>query len=254
MKKIGFMHSGTKNNHDDHVKAFKAGLASAGYDETGANSNVNIPDSYADDQPANLNTIAGDFLDPKKQNVDLLVAAGGSASALAAKASTNTKPIVFTSVSFSTRPAPNMTGICVRTTELDQVRLNLLHELLPGEKRFGVLLNSKRPDSDDQMGILKFTASMLGLQLDPLPIDPTGLNKAQIEALIDVTFSKPLYKGAIITADPLFNNHRGKIIAAAKNNNIPAIYQWREFANDGGLISYGPNLTVAYTLAGIYAG
>jgi putative tryptophan/tyrosine transport system substrate-binding protein len=251
MKNIGFMHSGTRGNHDDHVKAFKAGLAFAGYDESGGNPNVKIPDGYADDQPANLGTIAGDFV---KQNVDLLVAAGGSASALAAQAATNTKSIVFTSVSFSTRPAANMTGICVRTTELDQVRLNLLHELLPGETRFGVLYNSKRPDSDDQIGNLKFTASMLNLQLDLLPINPTGLNKKQIEDLIDAAFSTPLYKGALVTADPLFNNHRGKVITAAQNNNIPTIYQWREFANDGGLISYGPNLTVAYTLAGIYAG
>jgi putative ABC transport system substrate-binding protein len=257
-KLIGIMHSGTDGRHKDHIDAFKAGLKWAGFDETEPNPKVKIKVRYADDKHNDLDTIARDFVDPTKENVDLLVAAGGTASAEAAKKATNTKPIVFTSISTSVRPAPNMTGICARTTELDPTRLILLSKILPNEKEFGVLINKTRLDYATQKADLLTQAGRLklsGLAFGDIDPDKATSVKKQIEDTFTYWKSlSPPYKGALIAADPLFNNHRKDIIDAAKNKKIAAVYQWREFVEEEGLISSGPNILVAYTLAGVYAG
>jgi putative tryptophan/tyrosine transport system substrate-binding protein len=146
----------------------------------------------------------------------------------------------------------------LRTTELDPDRLETLAELLPNIAKVGVLLNKGRLDHDDQRTALTRKASGLKLQkTDFQDIDPTAATA--VETQIGNVFAnwKGNVDGVLVAADPLFNNHRpGKtgIIAAAAANNLPTIYQWSEFVDDDGLISYGPNLSVAYFLAGIYVG
>jgi putative ABC transport system substrate-binding protein len=159
----------------------------------------------------------------------------------------------------SVRPADNMTGICARTTELDLNRLDLLSQILPNEKQFGVLINKRRPDYTTQKADLQTEAARLTLSnLNFAEIDPDSATtsvKNQIkDAFAYWAGQTPPYIGALIAADSLFNNHRKDIIDAAKDKKIAAVYQWREFVEEGGLISYGPNLAVGYTLAGIYAG
>jgi putative tryptophan/tyrosine transport system substrate-binding protein len=250
MPTIGIMHSGSEGKHDRQLKALKDGLAWAGFSD--ANVTVVGP-LYADDDRTKLDTIAAS-LDDK---VDVLVAAGGTASSQAAGKATaaSATPVVFTSVSNPARPAANMTGICARTTELDAERLRLLYELLPGEKKFGALLNRSRFNCDINIDHLSNTAAVLGRPApDYKQVDSSG---DRAEALINKTFgdwASSGWKGVLVTADPLFNNHRKSVIGAAGTNAIPAIYQWREFAEDGGLMSYGPSLTGAYALAGTYVG
>jgi putative ABC transport system substrate-binding protein len=148
-----------------------------------------------------------------------------------------------------------MAGICALTTKLDAERLNRLSQLLPAKADIGVLLNSDRPDYKPQRSILENQAP-LGITLhfeDIVPSDATTSVKQQIDAKFkDISDNKWL--GALVGADPVFNNHRPAVVTAAKNQAIPTMYQWREFAEEGGLISYGPNLVVAYTLAGTYVG
>ena len=258
---IGIMHSGTKPRHDKHINAITDGIKSLGLSDTGSNPDFKIaPPKHADDQP--LDTIAAAL--NSDNTIDLIVAAGGTASALAAKTATSGsgKKVVFTSVAAWPVAAANMTGIIARTTELDSDRLEKLAKLLPPNAKVGVPLNKNRPDYDDQKTRLTNTAgTTLGFTTPPdfQDIHPTGKTAAQIETEIGNVFAAWENKvdGVLVAADPLFNNHRPTatgIISAAKVNNLPTIYQWSEFVDDGGLISYGPNLSVAYFLAGIYVG
>jgi putative ABC transport system substrate-binding protein len=249
MPTIGIMHSGSKGNHNLQIKAFHDGLGWGG-----VSAATIVGPLYAEDDPTKLDTIAASLVNTDKVNV--LVAAGGTASSEAAKKATvaSGTPVVFTSVATPARPAANMTGICARTSESDAARLTLLHELLPGQRNFGALMNASRANHDTLKDNLNNAGALMGLPaLDYKEIDSGGNS---VDTLIDQAFqywAKNNYKGALVAADPLFNNRRERIIrAAGAPNNIPTIYQWREFAEDGGLMSYGPNLTVAYSLAGIY--
>jgi putative tryptophan/tyrosine transport system substrate-binding protein len=242
-KLVGIMHSGTKGIHDDHISALKAGVRWA----------------YVGDWRIEGPLYAGNDLGKMGENaaalvkipVDVLVAAGGTASSEAAKGATNQISIVFTSVADSSRPADNMTGICARTSELDSVRLNLLHELLPGKTKFGALVNSARSNYKPQKSMLDSAAAMLGVGLDYQDVNPKGLKATTIGDAFQF-WKKSAYDGILVTADPFFNDNRKSVIPAAAA--IPTIYQWSEFADETGLISYGPNLTVAYKLAGIHVG
>jgi len=254
MPTIGIMHSGSQGKHDAQIKAFNDGVE-LGRAALGAPVIFAGP-HYADDDPAKLDEIAAKLVNSDK--ADVLVAAGGSMSSEAARKATATsgKPVVFTSVAYPVRPAANMTGICARTSELDLFRLGLLQELLPGKKKFGALLNPSRFNCAINKDQLSNKATILGLQaLDYKDINCTD---GKAEADIDRAFADWASRdcaGVLVTADPLFNNHRERVIrAAGAPNNIPAIYQWREFAEDGGLMSYGPNLITAYILAGTYVG
>lgn len=272
MPTMGIIHSGSNSATNAALIniALAQGLTWAGYTSGVAGFNV-LPPRFANNVAATLDHDARYFF--KTAGVDVLVAAGGDLAALAAYHAngaappTNT-PIVFTSVADPLSPSPtNMTGICTRTTELDAERLKLLYELLPGKTRFGVLYRAGRPDMSRQLAGLINQALILGLTLDPQPVDPTLA--APVPTQIDQAFNHwaaaPAGQGVIVAADPLFNSYRAEIIAAAAGTitvagvvrlipPIPAIYQWREFAVDRGLISYGPNITVAYQLAGTYVG
>jgi putative ABC transport system substrate-binding protein len=259
---VGIMHSGsagsgaTPGPHDKNIKAFKDALEA----QYGQAPNYNGP-LWADDKPGNLNHNAQALVNA---GVQLLVAAGGTASAGWAKANTTTIPIVFTSVTDSTIAVPNpgvdrnMTGVCARTSGLDAARLKLLHELFPQATQFGALFNSQRPNYTTHPTDLNGTAVELGL--DPLverAVDPNAT--ASIKSQIDQAYQAFQSCAAVlVTADPLFNNHRQDVLRtgpghAAPLRTPPAIYQWREFAEEGGLVSYGPNLLVAYQVAGIQA-
>jgi putative tryptophan/tyrosine transport system substrate-binding protein len=250
--KVGIVHSGHSGRHDSHIKALKDAVNSV-------TSNANFVNvRYAHDgDPTNeiKNAINTD-------NVQLLVAAGGTACAMAAQGPSGTAniPVVYTSVSFAASPAANMTGVCAHTSELDEKRLGYLQRALPGAKKFGVLFNTTRFNAAAQNTRLQAVAVLLNLSpLSPTGIDPTSGTpvKTQI-ATAFANWKSAGIEGAIVAADPLFNNNRlasnGGLIAAANSNGIPTIYQWREFADDDGFMTYGPNLSVAYTLAGFYAG
>jgi putative ABC transport system substrate-binding protein len=247
---IGIIHSGTKKpGQESHISDFKEGL------RLWSNENPR-PVRWSNDKHQNLRNNAKNLI---AANVTLLVAAGGSQSAIAAGLEAMATPIIVTSISDSARPSATMAGICARTSELDPKRLELLLECLPGRRRVGALYNSARYNASDLRAKLNSKANVLGI---PEPnwqgVDPNGdTQETQIDDAFQFwTAAIVPYEAAVITADPLFNNHIDRVVAnaAGQLRTIPAIYQWREFAEAGGLMSYGPSLKLAYKLAGTFAG
>jgi putative ABC transport system substrate-binding protein len=253
MPGVGFLYCGSPGSLTNQYTAFRNALpgATAVHPATAAASGVPY-------DMAQLRGAARVLIDPPTQ-VQVLVAAGGTISALAAVAETAGDPIptpvVFTAVSdpFSNRlTGGNATGVIGMTTALDEVRLRLLQELVPGIARVGVLRNVRRPNAPQQWGDL-----MAGrdprLTLMPGNFNPSaGTIPQTIQSLL--TAMRPP-EALLVTADPFFNDHRSDVITpGGVPLPIPAIYQWREFVDQGGLMSFGPNLVEEYTAAGVYAG
>ena len=237
---------------NDQFAAFYRGLADAGYAE---GKNVTIEYRWANDDYTRLPALAAELI---ALRVAVIVAAGGHVSALAAHDATKDIPIVFTTVTDPVKlglvaslnsPGGNATGTAGLTSELDAKRLEVMHNLMPAAGVFGVLVNPKRPGLEDQSRDLQAAADAMHLKLE--------VQKAAAESEIDTAFemfTQQRVDGILVTADPFFNNRRNQVVALAKAAKIPAIYQWREFVDAGGLMSYGPSITEAYRQAGIYAG
>jgi putative ABC transport system substrate-binding protein len=249
MPTIGIIHSGSDGNSDHSAEINTLTLYLEGLGYVDGQSGFSIIDKrWGNDDPATLRNHADWFV---SQGVNVLVAAGGSISAKVAKDATQTSltSVVFTSAADQISPARNMTGVCARTAELDLARLLLLHELLPTATKIGALVNSSRPNYTIQN--LTDAATKLGIQLDPKDVVDTGHsggNPGKIKQAFDY-WSSNGYDAALVTAGPFFNNHRMPVVTNAK---IPTIYQWREFVQAGGLMSYGPKLTDAYKFAATY--
>jgi putative ABC transport system substrate-binding protein len=142
-----------------------------------------------------------------------------------------------------------VTGNVGRTSELDPKRLELLHQLKPAAGAIGVLVNPNRPDVASQVRDVQATADAIGRKL--------VIQKAGTEREIDSafeTFAHERVDALLVSADPFFNAQRPQVIALAARHAIPAIYQWRESAAAGGLMSYGPSIVDAYHQTGIYVG
>ncbi len=142
-----------------------------------------------------------------------------------------------------------MTGVNLFVTILDGKRLDLLRALVPRVQLIAALFNPSRPEHASHMKEIQEAARTIGQQIQIL--------LARDEAAIDAAFGNAaqLHAGAILVgSDPFFNSQRDKIIALAARYSIPAIYEQREFALAGGLMSYGTNLTDGYRQVGVYAG
>lgn len=252
-RKVGFLHNRTKASFQKHFAAFVGRL----YDFV-EEDDVIIVERWAGDDPRiplekQAKDLAGD--------ADVIVAAGGPQSVVAARKATTEKPIVFTPVTDPVRlgfvksldhPRLNATGIAGMTSELDVTRLNLLCELLPAGATIGVLSNKDRPLIDEQYKALE-DAAPKGVTL--FRMDVADFN--EIEAAIH-SFKSKFKSGTtaqlalLVTADSLFNDLRKEVVELAKG--VPAIYQWREFAEAGGLMSFGPSIIEAYKKVGEYVG
>ena len=188
----------------------------------------------------------------------IVATGGGTAPIRAAKAATATIPIVFTIggdpvklglVASLNRPGGNLTGFTQFTAALEPKRLELLRELVPNAAVIAILVNPNYPDSETQVRDVTAAARELALQIYIL--------KASSESGIDAAFATLVEQriGALLVAsDPFFYTQREQIVALAARHGVPAIYQWRDFAVIGGLLSYGTNLSDAWRQAGIYAG
>jgi putative tryptophan/tyrosine transport system substrate-binding protein len=254
---IGFLYSGTQKSLGSQYIAFNKGLAKIDPTYVDGDS-IEIKPLWADDDYSKLPKQAKQLIE--KENVAVLVAAGGPISALEAqKATKNTNtPVVFTSVANPVgyhlvrglkRPSGNLTGIAGLTTEKDLDRLQLLHELKPDATLIGALINPNRPDVKQQTQDLENAAQKMGLKIYP------GLAGAfaDIETAIDDIAGHKV-AALLVTADPFFNSERPEVVGQVADKGIPAIYQWREFVVDDGLMSYGPSLEDAYFQAGTYVG
>ena len=180
------------------------------------------------------------------------------AAALAAKAATTTIPIVFTSatdpvkdglVASLNRPGGNITGVSLLTAELVQKRLELSREVVPNAAVVAMLVNPNNPNAEQNLRLAQEAARVIGLQL--------VIVKAGGASDLNTAFATIVQRQAgalVIAADPFFNSQSEQLAALTVRHAIPTIYQLREFAAAGGLISYGINLADAYCLAGNYAG
>jgi putative tryptophan/tyrosine transport system substrate-binding protein len=251
MPVVGYLASSTAGAPSGPVAAIQVALKQAGYE---VDQTVRIEYRYANNELDRLPVLATELVNIP---ATVIITSGGLASALAAKAATTTIPIVFAPVpdpvrsglvASLNRPGGNITGVAALTTELDPKRLELLHELTPSIGPLGVLLNPSRPDTQRQIEGIKTAAQSVGRQL--------VLAYAQTVQQIDTafaTFKERSIAGLLVAADPLFSSYRTQVIILATRYGWPAIYQWREFADAGGLASYGPNLFDSYRQAGLFA-
>jgi putative ABC transport system substrate-binding protein len=184
------------------------------------------------------------------------VGTGGDGSAFAAKQASSTIPVVFGMggdpvmtglVESLNRPGGNATGFTLLTNEMEPKRLGLLHDLVPGAAVIGALLNPNFRPAAQQLQDLEEAARKIGQKLFVSRASNDGELNAAFTSLVEQRVGAML-----VAADPYFDTRRDRIIAFAEQNRLPAIYQFREYAVAGGLISYGPNVTDMYRQAGIY--
>jgi putative tryptophan/tyrosine transport system substrate-binding protein len=249
---IGFLNSASPGAFAPYVAAFLQGLKDTGYVE---GQNLAIEYRWAAGQYDRMPALAADLV---SRQVAVIVTTGGEPSALAAKAATATIPIVFNIggdpvklglVARLNRPGGNATGVSLLTSALEAKRLGLLHELMPKAALIAVLVNPNFQQAESQSREVQEAARTIGQQILIL--------KASNEREVEKAFATLVQQRAdalAVAADPFFTNRRGQLVALAARYAVPAIYEWREFAMAGGLMSYGPSLTGAYRQVGIYTG
>jgi ABC-type uncharacterized transport system substrate-binding protein len=251
MPVIGFLRSTSVERAAHLVAAFRQGLKESGYIE---GHNVAIEYRSAEGQYDRLPALAEDLV---RRQVAVIVATGGNAPALAAKATTSTIPILFTGtdpitaglVASLNRPGGNVTGVDVLTSETGSKRLGLLRELVPKGATIAVLINPKSPGVEGHLPDVQSAARSLGLQIRALNVSDEG----EIDAAFG-TMARERPDALLINPDPFLSSRREQIVTLANHYKLPALGEWREFAEAGGLMSYGPSHTEPYRLIGIYTG
>jgi putative tryptophan/tyrosine transport system substrate-binding protein len=246
---VGLLASWSANAPSGPVAAIHLALKQAGYEVGQA---VQMEYRHANNRLDRLPALADELV---RIPAAVIITSGGPAPSLAAKAATRTIPIVFAPVpdpvrsglvGSLNRPGGNVTGVAALTTELDPKRLELLHELAPSSGPFAVLLNPSRPDTQIQVDGIKTAARLVGLVLGH------ATTAQQIDAAFAM-FAERSVAGLLVAADAFFSSQRTQIVVLATRHGWPAIYQWREFADAGGLASYGPSLFDSYRQVGLFA-
>jgi putative tryptophan/tyrosine transport system substrate-binding protein len=249
---IGFLSSRSPGESTSVVKAFRQGLTESGYIE---GRNLHIVFRWAEGDYGRLPALAADLVN---QRVAVLVPVGGEVTALAAKEATAVIPIVFVMgsdavetglVETLNRPGGNVTGATLMAGAAGTKRLELLRELLPGESVIGFLVNPNHPRAAADTAEVQEVARVLGVELCVL----TARADADFEPAF-ATLTQGGVKALIINRDGFFNSRRDQMIALAARYRVPAIYESREHAAAGGLMSYGTSYADTYRQAGIYAG
>jgi len=232
------------------MTAFHQGMKETGYIE---GQNVAIEQHSAEGQTDRLRLLVADLL---RRQVALIV--GNSPAALAAKAATTTVPIVFATggdpvsdglVASLNRPGGNVTGISFISGELGAKQVGLLRELRPGAAPIAMLVDPKWPYTERFVSELRAAASAMGLQIELLYVSS--------DHEIETAFTTLVQRGAgalLWGTGEFLLSERERVVALAARHRIPAIYNWREAAAAGGLMSYAPSITDAYRQAGVYAG
>jgi len=248
MPVIGFMSSRSPEDSAHLLEAFRRGLREGGFTD---GENVAIEFRWARGDYSRLPTLAAELV---SRRVNVISALGGPPSALAAKRATSTVPIVATFSADTTglvesfnRPGGNLTGFAVETDLMDPKRLGLLRDLAPGVVLFGVLVNPTYPPVARQLQQLEEAARAINQRL--------FIAKASTDPELDASFASLQREGAgalLVAADPYFDTRRERIIGFAARQRLPAIYQFREYAVAGGLLSYGVSITDAYRQCGVY--
>jgi len=147
------------------------------------------------------------------------------------------------------RPGGNVTGFTLWTSEMESKRLGLMRELVPGVSLIGILVNPQFPPTVQELADLEPAAKGVNQQLFVARAD----NDAELDTAL-ASFVQQRVGAFLVTAAPFFDTRMGRIVGFAAQNRLPAIYQFREYAVAGGLISYGPNIVESYRDAGVYVG
>src|SRR5262249_578029 len=248
---IGYLGGGSAAASAQTVAVFRQSLAEAGY-VVGRNAAIEY--RFAEGQYDRLPAMAAEL---DRSEVALIVAGGGTAPALAAKAATATIPIVFSVtddpvalglvVSFA-RPGGNATGINFPLADLAAKELGLLHELVPAARRIGLLVNPNNSPSAAVTKDVTAAASALGIEI--------GVVEANNGHTIEAAFASLLRsrsEALLIGTDPFFFSRRVQLATLAARHVIPAAFNAREFVEAGGLMSYGTSLTEVFRQLGAYA-
>ena len=248
---IGFLGPGSAQSDAYRVTAFRQGLDEAGLVD---GQNFTIEYRWADSRYDRLPALATELVNRQVA----VIATSGTPAALAAKAATKTVPIVFETaadpvkvglVASLSRPGGNITGVTQASEEIAPKRLELLHELLPTAGVLALLVNPTAPElAEPQKREVLSAARAIGIDLQVL--------NASTEQDFDRLFAKLSelqVGGLVIGGDAFFTSHAKQLAALTVQHGVPAIFQWREFAAAGGLMSYGSNITETHRLIGIYA-
>jgi putative ABC transport system substrate-binding protein len=252
MPVIGFLSSGSPRTFVNFLKAFHAGLSDEGFVER---RNVAIVYRWAEGHFDELDALATELV---AEGAAVIAATGGLRSAQAAKNATTTIPVVFVIgfdpvklglVASFNKPGGNLTGTTIITTELATKRLSLLYDLDPGMRNVAILVNPESMRADVEIENVIVAARDTGRPLFVL--------RASSISEIDAAFAslaEQQLRALIISGDPFFMTRRAQLVGLAASHKMPVVYPFREFVDDGGLMSYGPSLTSAYRRAGVYAG
>jgi putative tryptophan/tyrosine transport system substrate-binding protein len=244
MPLVGFLSSRSPEDSTHLIPAFAAGLAEGDYVE---GRNVSIEYRWARGRYDLLPAMAAELV---SRRVAVLTTAGGEPSALAAKRATSIIPIVFGIggdpvalglVDSFSRPGGNATGVTLLTNLMEPKRLGLLRELVPGVPVIGVLLNPKFAPASRQLQQVEEAAR----SIDQRILVANASTDQELETAF-ATLTSERVGALLVTADPYFDTRREQIVGFAARHRVPAIYQFREYAVAGGLLSYGVGITDAY--------
>jgi putative ABC transport system substrate-binding protein len=248
---IGFLNGTSPEGYRRFLSAFHSGLSETGYVQ---DRNIEVEYRWAEGHYERLPAFAADLVHRK---VAVIVATSTPANVIA-KAATTEIPIVFTTssdpvelglVASLSRPGGNVTGVATLNVEVDSKRLQILHELVPSAIMIAFLVNPNRPGVAAQSASLEKAAHSMGRQ--------TIVLSATSESEIDMAFAKLANQGAgalLVHTDAFFFSRRDQIVKLAKRYAVPAVFDRREFAELGGLMSYGGSVTDVYYQAGVYTG
>jgi putative ABC transport system substrate-binding protein len=249
----GFLDPRSPEAMTDRLRGFRRGLKEAGYVE---DENVTVVYRWAENHVDRLPALATDLV---RRKVALIVASGGPGVAFAAKAATTAIPILFLSaddpvrmglVTSLARPTGNLTGVNFLNRELSSKQLETLRKLVPNATRFAVFVNPANVEiTEGTLRDVKQASTDMGLQVQFL-----NVTTAQEIDNAYATFARDPPDAVFVGPDPFLNSRRVQLSSLAMRHGIPAIYSTREFAEVGGLMSYGSDITEAYRQVGMYAG
>jgi len=252
MPVIGFLNIASPDTFVDRLRGFRQGLREAGFVET---ENVTIIYRWAENEGGRLPQLAAELV---RRKVTVIVATGGAAPALAAKATGTTIPIVFGVpndpvnlglVASLAQPGGNLTGINFFSNELVAKRLNVLRELLPGAVRLAVLFNPTGADAESIARDLEAARRAMGLEIHIL----NASTKIEIDAAF-AALATDRPDALFVAPDPLFFGRRVQLALLAARHGLPTTFSVRDNVEAGGLMSYGSDITDAYRQVGVYAG
>ena len=256
MPAIGFLDGRSVDSLTDRLRAFRQGLKDVGYVE---GENVTIIYRWAENQVDRLPDLAAELV---RRPVAVIVASGGPNVVFAAKAATTTIPILFLTaedpvrlglVASLARPGGNLTGINFLNRELVSKQLELLRELVPAATRVAVLVDPTNVSvTESILREVELVARATGLKIQVL----RASTSAEIDAAFAVFTSSASERpdALFVSQDPFLNTRRLQLSLLAMRHGVPAIYSGREFAEVGGVMSYGSNISDAYRQIGAYAG